>query len=122
MRRINWGIFAGFLLMLAAMFSYPLVFVRWPITRDVPWVNLLLIAAAGLLIYKGVRRAWKPGPWRIVGIISSTVLAGLSLFVAGTFIWSVFVVSRQMPASTNAPQAGQPAPAFTLTDIHNKPV
>ena len=26
--------------------SYPLLFVRWPITRDLPWVNLLLFVAA----------------------------------------------------------------------------
>ena len=44
--------------------SYPFVFERWPITRDVPWVNLLLFGVATLLLAAGLRRAFAPGRLR----------------------------------------------------------
>jgi hypothetical protein len=115
-------IVAGVLMSIAAMFSYPLVFMRWPITRDVPWANLLLFGLAGVLVVTGLRVAWQPGRWRIVRILLGTVGAGLSAFIAASFIYSVFVTARQLPPSTGAPQVGQRAPEFTLADIHNTPV
>ena len=117
--RLNWQIWAGFLISLAALFSYPLLFVDWPITRDFPWVNLLLFAIAAVLLFFGVRRAFAPGR-RLISKIVSSVLATLSLLVLGMFIFVAFVASRWLPASTGAPQVGQKAPEFTLVDTNNK--
>lgn len=36
MKRINWPIWAGFVVSLVAVLSYPFVFVRWSITREFP--------------------------------------------------------------------------------------
>ena len=45
-QRFNWQIWVGFLLSLIAFFSYFLVFVWFPVTRDFPWANLLLFGIA----------------------------------------------------------------------------
>ena len=49
-RSWNWAIWAGFILALLAAGSYVPFFVRFPSTRDVPWVNLLMFAGAGILL------------------------------------------------------------------------
>ena len=46
----NWRIWAGFLVAVAAFLSYLTIFIRFPITRNVPWVNWLLFALAGWLL------------------------------------------------------------------------
>jgi hypothetical protein len=56
--RANLLVLGGFLLALLAFFSYFLFFARFPATRDVPWANLLLFAAAGCLVTLGLRRAF----------------------------------------------------------------
>jgi hypothetical protein len=54
----NWQIWAGFLLSVAAFLSYPLIFVRYAVTRDFPWANLALFAIAAALLLIGIRRAF----------------------------------------------------------------
>src|ERR1051326_2435081 len=41
-RRVNWSLWTGLALSVIAVASYVLVFYRFPITRDVPWVSYLL--------------------------------------------------------------------------------
>ena len=140
-QRFNWLIWAGFLLSLIAFLSYPFVFVRFPVTRDFPWANLVLFGIAMALLLLGVRRAWKPD----TGIVESTtplgsgestpavkksrrskivasVLATLSVAILGLFIFSTFIISRWLPASHGAPRIGQKAPDFTLLDTNGKAV
>ena len=45
MRRFNWPLWLGFVITLSAFAGYLFLFVRFPITRDVPWVSYLLLAA-----------------------------------------------------------------------------
>jgi hypothetical protein len=121
--RFNWQIWVGSLLSLVAVFSYPFVFVRWPITRDFPWANLVLFLIAGVLVFVGVRRAFAPDrahPTR--SRIAGSILATLSALVLGLFIFGFFVASRWLPASHGAPQIGQKAPDFTLADTNGRPV
>src|SRR6267142_420723 len=41
MKRLNWPLWAGFLLSVIAFFTFFAVFVNFPVTRDFPWANLL---------------------------------------------------------------------------------
>ena len=123
MKKINWQIWAAFLLSLFAFLSYPLLFVRFPVTRDFPWVNLLFFAVAVALMLFGLRRAFasdRAHPLR--SKISGGILATLSLVILGGFVFTVFVWARLMPASHGAPQVGQQAPDFTLTDTNGRSV
>ena len=118
-RSFNWPVWAGFLLSLAAFLSYFFVFVRFPVTRDFPWANLLLFAMAGALLLVGVRRALAPERRlgsKLIGLAAAT----LSLAIFGFFIFSTFIMSRWLPAASGAPQVGQKAPEFSLTDTDGK--
>lgn len=120
-RRFNWQIWTGFLLSLVAFLSYFFVFVNFPSTRDFPWANLLLFAVAIVLLLLGVRRAFAPDRRRGSKIMAS-IVAILGVAVLGFFIFAVFVMARQLPASAGAPRLGQKAPDFSLTDTSGKPV
>jgi len=121
MKRINWQIWAGFVLSLVAGLSYPFVFVRWPVTREFPWANLVLFAIALVLLFFGLRRAFKPEK-RIVSKIFSSLAAAFGLLNLAALLFLIFVMGSWLPASLAAPQVGQKAPDFTLTDSNNKPV
>jgi peroxiredoxin len=122
-RKLNWPLWAGLLLSVVAFISFPLVFVWWPSTRDFPWANLVLFLIAALLLFKGLLNSFDkdhshPVRSRVKGVVVSVI--GVAVF--GLFVMMVFVASRQLPASTKAPQVGQKAPEFTLTDTNNQPV
>ncbi len=114
-RRLNIALYAGFLLTLAAAVGYFTVLVQFPATRDVPWVPLLLFAAALFLFWRGISRAFgRSLEYR--GKIAGPILTLCSLLLMGLFVWYAFWFSRQLPAAAGAPQVGQPAPDFTLPD------
>ena len=121
MKKFNWPLWAGFLLTFFAFLSYPLIFIEWPITRDFPWVNFLLFAVALVLLFIGVRRAFKPDR-RLVSKIVAPILATVSVLVIAFFIFIALIQSRWLPASQAAPAVGQKFPEFTLTDTNNQPV
>jgi len=119
--KLNWPVWAGFLLSIIAFLSYFFVFVWFPVTRDFPWANFLLFAAAAALVLLGLRRAFTTGRPRRAKL-GGGVLAVLSFTILGLFLFMFFVFARQLPASKGAPQVGQQAPEFTLTDTDGKPV
>jgi len=128
-KRLNWQIWAGFLLTLIAGFSYPLFFVNFPVTRDFPWANLLLFAIAAALVVVGLKRAFGAAGSTDTSAKRSTLskivassLAFLSVAIIGLFLFSAFIMSRWLPSSTGAPQVGQKAPEFTLNDPTGKSV
>ena len=121
MKRFNWQIWAGFLLTFGSLLSFPLFFVRFPSTRDFPWANLVLLAPAIVLVVIGVKRAFQPGRSKLAKVAAS-VLTLLSLALVGLFVFSAFILARQLPPSRGAPQVGQKAPDFTLTDTSEKQV
>src|SRR6267378_8547140 len=89
-QRLNWPVWAGFLLSLSALLSYPFVFVRWPITRDFPWANLLLFGIAAALLGLGIRRAFageRPRRSKVAGVI----VTALSVLIFGLFIFSTLI-------------------------------
>ena len=119
-RRFNWPLGTGFLLSVAAVFSYFAVFVWYPVTRDFPWANLLLFVVAGALLFMGVRRAFA-GERRLSKIVASIVTT-LSVALIAFFLFGFFVAARWLPASKGAPQVGQKAPDFMLADSSGKAV
>jgi hypothetical protein len=121
MKRLNWQIWTGFLLSLVAAFTYPFLFVTWAITREFPWANLVLFAIAFVLLFFGVRRAFKPDK-RIVSKIFSSLAAAFGVLLLGMLLFVIYVMGAWLPPSTGAPEVGQKAPGFTLNDPNNKPV
>ncbi|HKY29238.1 MAG TPA: hypothetical protein VJM12_14965 [Pyrinomonadaceae bacterium] len=121
MKRVNWRIWAGFLLSLVAGFSYPFLFVRWATTREFPWANLILFAIALVLLFLGLRRAFKPDK-RIVSKVFGSLAAAFGVLLLAGLLFMIYVMGSWLPASAGAPQVGQRAPDFSLTDPNNKPV
>ena len=121
MKRLNWQIWAGFVLSLFAELSYPLLFVRWATTREFPWANLVLFAIAFVFLFFGLRRAFKPEK-RIVAKIFSSLAAAFGVLLLAALLFMIFVMGSWLPPSTGAPQVGQKAPEFTLTDSNDRPV
>ena len=122
MNRRNWNgaLWTGFLLVLAGFFSYG-VLVRFPATRDFPWVNLLLFAAGGVLLVVGLFRAFgRPMHYR--GKIFGPILTILSLLEFAVFAYSLFYVVRQLPVSAGAPRVGEKVPDFSLPDQNGNAV
>jgi hypothetical protein len=120
-RHWNGRLWTGFLLVVAGFASFPLVFMHFPVTRDFPWVNLLMFAAGLALLAAGLSRAYRK-PEANRGRIFGPVLALVSVLGVGLFVWGIFIAARQLPASAAAPQVGQKAPDFTLPDQDGKPV
>lgn len=121
LKSFNWQVWAGLLLSVIAFLSYPFFFVNFPVTRDFPWANLFLFVIAAVLLFWGIRRSFAPGRSRLSKILGSIVTAlGALIFVF--FILTIFVVARQLPASTGAPKVGQKAPEFSLLDSNGKQV
>ena len=121
MKRFNWQIWAGFLLTFGGFLSFPFFFVRFPATRDFPWANLLLAALAIVFLVIGLKRAFQPGRSKLAKV-GAPVLALLSFAAIGLFLYSFFIMAKQLPASRGAPQVGQKAPDFTLNDTTEKQV
>ena len=121
-RGLNWPLWSGFLLSPIAFLSYPFLFERWPMTRDFPWVNLLLFGLTALLLAIGLRRAFAPGRRRWLRITSGLIVTSLSVAIVANFALSVFVHARHLPASAHAPGVGERAPGFTLPDESGAPV
>jgi hypothetical protein len=122
-RRFNWPLWVGLLLTLAGGFSFLLVFVWIPATRDFPWANLLIFLVAAVLLFVGIRRGFASDRRRptLSKIVTSLVALFRFAFIA-LFIFSVFVFSRWLPPSTGAPHVGQKAPEFTLKDTTDRDV
>lgn len=113
MRTRNQLLWIGPLVTLLAAFSYFAFFVRFPAVRDVPWVNVPLVAAGLLLTILAAARPWvRPDRYRgrVLGVpallVSGLLATGFSLYV---FDWSY-----RVPAPTDAASAMEAAPDFAL--------
>lgn len=120
-RSWNAWLWLGFLVVWAGLLTYIPIFARFPITRDFPWVNLLLAAAGLALLGLGLHRAFgRPAGYR--GRVFGPILAVLAVAGTALFCWGTIYNARQLPASAGAPRVGQKAPDFTLSDQDGKPV
>ncbi|HKW74984.1 MAG TPA: hypothetical protein VJN64_05615 [Terriglobales bacterium] len=110
---------AGFLIVIAVL-SNALFFVKVPGQHLLPWLNLLLFALPLVAVIGGLRRTVaQPRIYR--GRTAGWLLMGLSGVL---FAFSVFAlyVSRNIPDASAAPQVGQAAPDFTLPDSSGQTV
>ncbi len=113
-RRWNWPLWTGFVLSVIAFFSYFYFFSQFPITRDVPWVNLILFAVAIALLVIGFRRATRK--------ILAGIVAALGIGVFLFFGFAILIATKQIPSAAGAPRVGQKAPDFALVDTSGKTV
>ena len=119
-RKWNWPIWVGFVVALGGLFSYGF-FVRYPLTRDFPWANLLLFGIGGALLVFGLFRAFgRSQLYR--GKIVGSIFTAITLFLFAFFSYEIFYVVRQVPLSAHAPRIGETAPDFILLDQNEKPV
>ena len=119
--RRNWHLWAGFLLCLLAFASYPLVFARFPPTRDVPWVNLLIFGTGLAFLVVGLARAF--GQSHLYrGKVAGPILSTISLLAVAVFCFIVFYRTRQLPAPSGLIRIGLKAPDFVLPDTKGTPV
>ena len=113
------AVWLGVTVTIAGFVSYYLYFVRFPDLRDVPVLNLALVFLGVILTACG---CW--GVFKHNGGLLGRSLAGLGLLltlgVAGMLNFYVFVMSYQLPESSDAPATEQPAPDFTLLDHHGQ--
>lgn len=122
----KWSPWIGFLLGLAAVVSYFTVVTRvvapaYPWFRDVPVVNLALLAAGLWLSFAGARRSLAR-PARPAAKAATVILGTLNAVLAGLFVFYLVSFSARMPPSIDAPQIGAHAPGFTLPDAAGRPV
>jgi hypothetical protein len=110
-RALTW---AWIITPLAFLLNLPLFFMQFPGQQLVPWLALAAFVAVLALCVTSLRRAFgQPQVYR--GKISGsiiTVIATLLFALTAFGFWS----ARKMPETTEAPQPGQKAPAFTLAD------
>jgi hypothetical protein len=119
-RRWNWPIWTGFVIAVGGLFSYE-YFVRFPITRDFPWANLLLFAVGAALLLFGLFRAFgRPQLYR--GKVFGSILTAIALLLFAFFSYEVFYILKQVPLSAQAPRVGQKAPEFSLPDQNGRQV
>ena len=117
-RKWNWPLWVGLVVAVGGLFSYEF-FAQFPITRDFPWINLLLFAAGAFLLIVGLFRAFgRSQLYR--GKVFGSVFALISLLLFAFFAYEIFYVLRQVPLSTQAPRVGQKAPEFMLPDQDGK--
>ena len=119
-RRWNLSLWLGFVIVLGGLFSYE-YFAQFPITRDFPWLNLLLAGVGLALLATGLFRAFgNPRLYR--GKISGSIMAVISVCLVALFSYEIFIGLRNVPASTGAPRIGEEAPPFTLPDQNGRQI
>ena len=123
MKKVNWALWAGFLLSVISFLSYPFLFVRFPLTRDFPWANLVLFVVAVALLVIGLRRAFSPQRSHpLHSKIVATAFATISVAIVALFVFTFLIMARWLPPSHGAPQVGQKAPEFSLADTSGRNV
>lgn len=112
------GAWLGPVVAFVGLLSYFTFFNQWPIFRDTPWLNLLILAGAIALSVAGLRASWSKGPVRRIG-------GGLSVFVSagltGLLLFYCYGLSYGLPDAKLAAHDGDPLPqAILLADDGTK--
>ena len=111
----NWQIWVGLLLSMFALVSFPVIFVNLEPTRNASWLNFIFFAIAFVFVFIGLRRAFALGRGKIAKA-GASIIAVFSAASLGLFIFAAFVMATWLPRSSGAPQVGQKAHEFDLSD------
>jgi len=110
-RALTW---AWTITIAAFLLNLPPFFLQYPGQQLLPWLAVAAFVCALALCVIALRRAFgQPEVYR--GKVSGsivTVIATLLFALTAIGFWG----ARKMPETTQAPQPGQKAPAFTLAD------
>ena len=120
MRR-NYAIWLGPIVAVIGELSYFMYFARFPFLRDVPWLNLPIVAFGVWLSALGIWRAFR-SPDRYRGKIAGTVGLLLSVSLALLFGFYIFFLSYSIPRPTEITRSLSTAPGFTLPDQNGNEV
>ena len=107
-------VWLGPILAFVGVASYFALFLNWPITRDVPWVNLILLALAVGASIAGLVRSRRR-------VLAAGGLV-ITLALAGFFLWYTYVFSYELPSAELALDVGAPVPAVALVDDRGQTV
>jgi hypothetical protein len=117
--KTNHLLWLGPLLAVFGCLSYFLLFARWPLFRDTPWLNLLILVGAVALSFAGLRRAWPQGGWRRIGAIAGL---GVSALFGVALLLYCYRLSYDLPSADLAVASGERIPAITLPAQDGRPV
>jgi hypothetical protein len=113
-------LWAGVLVIIVAILSNGLFFVRVPGQGLFPWLNLLLFIVPVPLLVLGLRRAiTQPQLYR--GKTAGWILSGLSVLLLAFAIFGLYA-ARNIPSASKAPKVGEKAPDFRLPDTTGKAI
>jgi hypothetical protein len=119
-RNWNWPLWIGFVVAVGGVFTYEF-FAQFPVTRDFPWVNLLLFGIGVTLLLVGLFRAFgRPQVYR--GKVFGSIFGVISVLFFAFFAYEIFYVLRQVPISAQAPRVGEKAPEFSLPEQNGESV
>lgn len=119
-KRRNLALWIGLALLLLAVFSISLFFVDTQFKPTLTWLSPLLCVAALLVLLIGTRRA-QTQPAVFSGKGPGWTLASFA-FVVMLFGFFFLYISRHIPSAHEAPQPGQKAPEFALSDTNGQTV
>ena len=108
-RKKNHAAWLGPLIAIPGFLSYYTVFYMYPVLRDFPWLNLLILGGAVALSVAAVRRA-TPGWGRFGSIAGLFVSAGLLTLLS----FYCFVLSYGVPDPNRVVADGTRLPPITL--------
>ena len=117
--RFDWSKL-GLPIVLLGFLSYFMVFAKYPLTRDFPWVNFPIMLIGLWMAWK---YRWRNRKARLTRarIFSSLLLTG-SILIVALFCFYVFSYSYQLPKSSNGLALEQQPKAFTLNDHQSNDV
>jgi hypothetical protein len=120
-RRRNTPLWVGSaLLLLTVIITTPQIYALSLPQQALPWLGLVVPAAAVACFAVGLRRAFAQAQiYR--GRVFGSILGVVSLLLFAGSVW-LFSHSRDMPALTSAPKVGEKAPDFTLQNTSGQPV
>ena len=116
-RKKNHAARLGPLIAIPGFLSYYTVFYMYPVLRDFPWLNLLILGGAVALSVTAVRRA-TPG-WGRFGSIAGLLVSGGLLTLLCLYC---FVLSYRVPDPNRVVDDGTRIPAITLASWDGEPI
>ena len=116
-RTRNHAAWVAPILAIFGLVSYFFYFSMWPVFRDFPWLNLLILAASVVLAGLALSRARTT-----MGRVGTGAGLALSLGLTGLLCFYAFHLSYQLPDAGRVKGEGTPIPQIELASWDGKPV